>query len=281
MIFALSVRAVPRVSLVVPIWLQTARGLRRSCTYERTCVCICACECGTHVYSTRTGPGHERTCVFVFACKCVMHVYSTRTGSGHGCVLPTGRGVRPELILGLCAIFSRVYLRHGVWLGQSEQCILYVCVCVCVYGGRHVQPERCTTRREYVYACVVQYIWHGGLGGVGSVHECYLHVCTVRAPLEQCLAWLVRAMYLSCSCLYFSYTIAQCLLCLYSLYSVLAWPARVMYLLTRVCTRTVLVPSHSMYYACTLCTVIRHGQHGKCTCVLCLYLLYSGLAWHA
>ena len=28
-------------------------------------------------------------------------------------------------------------------------------------------------------------IWHGGLGGVRTIHECYLHVCTVLIPLEQ------------------------------------------------------------------------------------------------
>ena len=54
---------------------------------------------------------------------------------------------------------------------------------------------------------------------------------------------------------------------------------------------------HRVYCACTLCTVICHGQHGQCTyfypclysscgctiaqCVLCLYLLYSVLAWPA
>ena len=71
------------MSLVVPFSLRTARGLRWPCTYERTCVCICACECGTHVYSTRTGPGRERTCVFVCACECGTHVYSIRTGPGY------------------------------------------------------------------------------------------------------------------------------------------------------------------------------------------------------
>ena len=273
-VLALSVRAVPRVSLVAPIWLRTARGLRRPCTYERTCVCICACECGTHVYSTRTGPGHERTCVFVCACECGTHVYSTRTGPGHGCVLPTGRGVRPEFILGLCATFSSVYVGYDVRLGQCEQCILYVCVCTAVgMYSPSVVPLAVSTCMRALYS-----IWHGGLGSVGSIHECYSHVCTVGVPLEQCLAWLVRAMYLSCSCLYCACTIAQCVLGLYSLYGVLAWPTRVMYLLTRACTCTVLVPSHSVYGACTPCTVIRHGQPGQCTCVLCLYLLYSGLA---
>ena len=66
-----------------------------------------------------------------------------------------------HLYWGLCATFARVYERYGVRLVQCEQCILYVHVCV--YGGRHVQPERCTTRREYVYECVVQYMawWPG------------------------------------------------------------------------------------------------------------------------
>ena len=229
-------------------------------------------------------------------------------------------------------------------------------------------------------------IWYGGLGGVGSIHECYLHASTVCGPLEQCLAWLARAMYISFSCLYsyfacthtvlvlvrclyhctvctvlvplvqcsgmadagnaptyprlssycaciiaqcvlclhplysglawparamylfspclysycgctiaqcvlclyllysvpawparvmylyyqclYSYcasTIAQCVLCLYPLYSVLAWQARAMHLLTRVCARTVRVPLHSVYCACTPCTVVWHGQHGQCT----------------
>ena len=53
------------------------------------------------------------------------------------------------------------------------------------------------------------------------------------------------------------------------------------------------IPTYSRLYSyctcavgqCVLClspcTVIRHGQRGQCTCVLCLYLLYSGPAWPA
>ena len=161
-------------------------------------------------------------------------------------------------------------------LAWAVRTVYLICMCVCVRRSACASRALLSTCTRALYS-----IWHGGLGGVGSVHECYLHVCTVRVPLKQCLAWLVRAMYLSCSCLYCTCTIAQCVLCLYSLYSVLAWPARVMYLLTRVCTRTVLVPSHSVYCACTPCTVIRHGQPGQCTCILCLHLLCSGLAWPA
>ena len=119
---------------------------------------------------------------------------------------------------------------------------------------------------------------------------CLYHcaVCTVLVPLVQCfgmantgnvpiLPVIVLARTL-CDC-----TIAQFLLCLYPVYSVLARAARAMYLyFPCLClyVRTVLVPLHSVYRACTPCTVFWHGQHGQCTylaracaCtyVLCLY----------
>ena len=48
-------------------------------------------------------------------------------------------------------------------LAGAVRAVYLVFVCVFVYGGRRVQFERCTTRREYVYACVVQYMawWLG------------------------------------------------------------------------------------------------------------------------
>ena len=149
--FGLSVQVVPRGSPALPIWLRTARGLQRPCTYERTCVFICACECGPHVYITvpvwglgmgcvlptergelRVGCGghvrYERTCVFICVCKCGTHVYSTRIGPGHGCVLPTGRGVRPEFILGLVRyIFASV--RAVRCLAWAVRAVYLVCVC--------------------------------------------------------------------------------------------------------------------------------------------------------
>ena len=127
-------------------------------------MCICACECGTRAYSTRTGPGHERTCVLVCVCECGAHVYSTRPGPGLACVLPTGRGVRPEFLLGLCATFPRVHARYGVRLGQCEQCILYVCVRSCMVVGvcsSSVVPLAVRSCMRALYS-----IWHGGLGGV-------------------------------------------------------------------------------------------------------------------
>ena len=117
-------------------------------------------------------------------------------------------------------------------------------------------------------------IWYGGLGGVGSIHECYLHASTVCGPLEQCLAWLARAMYISFSCLYSYFA----------------------------CTHTVLVLVRCLYH-CTVCTVLvplvqcsgmadagnaptypRLSSYCACIiaqCVLCLHPLYSGLAWPA
>ena len=90
-----------------------------------------------------------------------------------------------------------------------------------------------------------------------------MYVCTVLVPLVQ---WSGMAstgnvhlarFYSYCAC-----TIAQCVLCVYPLYSGLAWPARAVYLLARVLTRTGVVPLHSMYCACASCTVVWHGQHG-------------------
>ena len=175
-------------------------------------------------------------------------------------------GVYDHNLYWTCALHFHVCTCGTVFGLGSASSVSCMCVCVCTAVGMcspSVVPLAVSTCMRTLYG-----IWRGGLGGVGSIHECYLHVCTLRVPLEQCLAWLVRAMYSCCSCLYCACTIAQCILCLYSLYSVLAWPTRVMYLLTRVCTRTVLVPSHSVYCACTPCTVIRYGQHGQCTCVV-------------
>ena len=69
--------------------------------------------------------------------------------------------MRSESILELVRYIFRLYLRYIVGLGQPYQCTLYVYVCR--YGGQHVQLERCTTRCEYVYACVY-IIWHGESG---------------------------------------------------------------------------------------------------------------------
>ena len=121
---------------------------------------------------------------------------------------------------------------------------------------------------------------------------CLYHctVCTVLVPLVQCsgMTSTGRVSIYPRLHSYCTYTVAQCVLCLYPLYrdsawparemyillvfvlvlcvyplySGLAWPARAVYLLARVCTRTVVVPLHSVYYACTSCTVVWHGQHG-------------------
>ena len=99
------------------------------------------------------------------------------------------------------------------------------------------------------------------------IQGCYLHVYTKRAPLEQCLAWLVRVMYLSCFVL---------VPCLYPLYM----PARtylpalvlVLYLYRRtVCTVLCLLYNESA----SPCSYSYCG-YTITQCVSCLYLLYSG-----
>ena len=86
-----------------------------------------------------------------------------------------------------------------------------------------------------------------------------------------------------CSYSYCGCTIAQCVPCLYLLYSGLARPARVMYVLPVF----VLVPC--VYY-CTVSTgnvrftrfvLVPCCGYTLVRCVPCLYLLYSGLAWPA
>ena len=85
-----------------------------------------------------------------------------------------------------------------------------------------------------------------------------MYVCTVLVPLVQ---WSGVAstgnVHLARFCSYCACTIAQCVLCVYPLYSGLPWPARTVYLLARVLTQTI------------------------AQCVLCLCLMYSGLAWPA
>ena len=108
--------------------------------------------------------------MFIYACECGTHVYSTLLGLGMAAYFLPGGVYGQNLYWGLCATFSRVYVRYGIRLGQCEQCILYVYVCV--YGGRHVHPSVVPLA---VSTCILALysIWHGGLGGVRSIHECY------------------------------------------------------------------------------------------------------------
>ena len=66
-------------------------------------------------------------------------------------------------------------------------------------------------------------------------------------------------LYSDCGC-----TIAQCVLCLYILYSVLAWPAHVMYRsYPRLYSHCAYVPLHRVYCACTPCTLVWPGSTGN------------------
>ena len=181
---------------------------------------IFACECGTHVYSTRMGPGHERTCVFVCACECGTHVYTTRTGPGHGCVLSTD-GVYGQNLYWACALHFHCVraVRCSAWAVRAVY-LVRMCVCVCTAVGMcrpSVVPLAMSTCMRALYS-IGMVAWAACV--VYMSVTCTYVLCVFQ--IEQCLAWLVRAMYLSCSCLYCACTIAQCVLCLYPLYSVLA-----------------------------------------------------------
>ena len=128
-----------------------------------------------------------RACVFVRASAVRMYTVPVRGlgMNGPACSFVRASAVRmctvPVLGLGMVAysLPGGVYGQNLYWactvpfhvrtcgtvfgLGSASS---VSCMCVCVYGGRHVQPERCTTRLEYVYACVVQYMawWLGRRG---------------------------------------------------------------------------------------------------------------------
>ena len=90
-----------------------------------------------------------------------------------------------------CALHFHVCTYGAVFGLDSASSVSCMCVCSCMAVGMcssSVVPLAVSTCMHALYS-----IWHGGLSGV-SIQGCYLHVCTERAPLELCLAWLVRAM---------------------------------------------------------------------------------------
>ena len=97
-----------------PIAIGVASGIcaeRSSCRVRFTsCVHLLrtARELGGHI--------NGRACSFVRAGAVRMCAVLVR-GLGMGCVLPTGQGVRPELMLELVCYISRVYVPCGVRLG--------------------------------------------------------------------------------------------------------------------------------------------------------------------
>ena len=140
-----------------------------------------------------------------------------------------------------------------------------------------------STGNVHFYPCLYSYCACTIAQRVLCVYPLYNGLAsTGRVPIGPCL-------YSYCGC-----TVPQCVLCLYLLYSGLAWPARVMYILP------VFVLVLCVYY-CTVCTMrvplvqwfstastcrvlIGPYLYSYCggtiaQCVLCLYLLYSVLAW--
>ena len=104
--FALSVRAVPRGSPAVPF------GFELRVDY------------GGHVHMNGCA------CSFVHASAVRMCTVPVR-GLGMGCVLPTGRGVRPEFMLHFACVCMRVL--YSIWRGglggvrSMPECYFHVC----------------------------------------------------------------------------------------------------------------------------------------------------------
>ena len=107
-------------------------------------------------------------------------------------------------------------------------CTVVQCV-LCLYSL--YSDSAWPARAMHVYTVLVPLVQWSGIASTGNVH--------------------LARFYSYCAC-----TIAQCVLCVYPLYSGLAWPARAVYLLVRVLTLTGVVTLHSVYYACASCTVI-------------------------
>ena len=101
---------------------------------------------------------------------------------------------------------------------------------------------RCVLCVYYCTVCTVRILLHGVYCCVSLV-QWFSMGSTGRVPVGLCFNSY-------CGC-----TIAQCVLCLYLLYSVLAWPARVMY-------RS--FPCLYSYCACIMAQ-----------CILCLHHLYT------
>ena len=91
------------------------------------------------MYNTRTGPGHGR----VLSVRCCAAAYC----------LP-GQNVQSEFILELVSHILRGCACGTVYDMGRSMYLVRLCKYVCMYGGEHVQPERCIYRREYVYARV-------------------------------------------------------------------------------------------------------------------------------
>ena len=118
-----------------------------------------------------------RACSFV----CGMHVYSR---PGCGLRTPYRAGCTTRIYTGACALHFRVCTCGTVFGLASASSVSCMCMCVCTA----VDMYSLSVVQLVVSMCVraLYSIWHGGLGGVRSIHECYLHVCTVLVPLEQC-----------------------------------------------------------------------------------------------
>ena len=237
------------------------------------------------------------TCTVAQCVLCLHPLYSdSASPAGAIYILPV------LFILVLCAYYCTVCtVRVPVvqWFGMASTDRVPIGPCLYSYCG--CTKTQCVLCLYLFHSDLAWPAWVMYILPVFVLVLCvyYCTVCTVRVPLVQwfSMASMGRVPIGPCLNSYCACTIAQCVLCLYLLYIGLAWPARVMYilpvfvlvlcvwyctvctvrvplyrglawparavyLLAGVCTRTVVVPLHSVYCACTSCTVFWHGQPG-------------------
>ena len=174
---------------------------------------ICACGCGTHVYSTRTGPGHR-----------------LRTPYRAGCTARVNTGA--------FATFRVCTCRTVFGLDSASRSVSCMCMCVCAAVGMcSLTCTLCTAFRMSTRANVpsLPYPLRSSLGYHGRC--AYLPVLVlVLVPLlySASLGQPGQCIICPCSC------VNRCTVCtvLVSLVQCFAWSARAMYLLAFVRTRT-------------------------------------------
>ena len=210
------------------IFLRIARELRWSCTYERTCVFICACGCGTHVYSTRTGPGHGLRTPYRAGCTarvntgaCLLHFACVRAVRCSAwivlavvylacvcvCVRQSARVAR------LVSFVQRFVCQRGQ---MCLVCPTPCAVCLGITGAVLTCP--CWYSCWYLFYTVLRLVNPGNISfarartRTGAPCAVPHSVSTGNVPTCPC-------SYLSCVRI-----VAQCVLCLYLLYSASAGP---------------------------------------------------------
>ena len=133
--------------------------------------------------------------MFICACGCGTHVYSTRTGPGHGLRTPYRTGCTARVNTGACLLhFACVRaVRCSTWIVRA---VVYLeCVCVCVRQSAcvarlisFVQRFVCQ-RRQMCLVCPTPCAVRLGITGAVHTRPCWYLVlvplCTVLRLVSQ------------------------------------------------------------------------------------------------